>query len=181
MDTDMRYALDDLVSDGSSEPQGRKVTLTLEFLKTRIPPHTRARAALLLVEENLGLYARDLFAYEPGVDPFEQVREAIEALRTAIQEDGLPQVRAVRTPQDWAEVARSLGVRADWHEPDEREVTVVVTGGSFDNAGFAVLEKMAVVYQRGVPVAEVNLATLMSWATRHGESVGRTAIEAAGA
>lgn len=33
------------------------------------------------------------------------------------------------------DIARKLGVRADWHEPDEQGVTARVTGYQFDNAG----------------------------------------------
>ena len=32
-------------------------------------------------------------------------------------------------------LAGELGVRMDWHEPDEQEVTAKVRGVSFDNAG----------------------------------------------
>jgi len=76
-------------------------------------------------------------------------------------------------------VARQLGVRPDWHEPDEQRVTAQIRGSDFDNAGFwghrddgATLstfgegrqELWVGLSQDGKPVAEVNLATLLAWA-----------------
>jgi hypothetical protein len=37
---------------------------------------------------------------------------------------------------EFAALARELGVRPDWHEPDEQGVRARVEGLSFDNAGF---------------------------------------------
>jgi hypothetical protein len=73
-------------------------------------------------------------------------------------------------------LAQKLGVRPDWHEPDEQEVTAEVRGVSFDNAGtwgpgfdpstYPNIEEMHVVLtQDGENVACVNLATLFAWAT----------------
>ena len=80
-------------------------------------------------------------------------------------------------------LAKQLGVRPDWHEPDEQGVDVVMKGTKFDNAGFwgetgiasrqelidqgyapSQLEKWVVIKKHGKPVAEVNLATLFSLA-----------------
>ena len=67
-----------------------------------------------------------------------------------------------------------LGVRNDWHEPDEQGVDARVYGQSFDNAGFwgpslapyqSHTEQHVVLYKGGRPVAAVNLATLFAWAT----------------
>ena len=82
---------------------------------------------------------------------------------------------------DLVELARELGVRPDWHEPEEQGLSVVVKGNNFDNAGFwvdesgrpeplvrggktLVLEKYVILKQDGKPVAAVNLATLFAWA-----------------
>jgi hypothetical protein len=74
-------------------------------------------------------------------------------------------------------LAGELGVRRDWHEPDEQDVTVEVQGVSFDNAGtwpafnggFAVpehiVEMHVIIQQDGQDVAAVNLATLCAWAS----------------
>jgi hypothetical protein len=42
----------------------------------------------------------------------------------------------IQTRQQLVELAKTLGVRADWHEPDEQGITADVEGGTFDNAGF---------------------------------------------
>ena len=89
----------------------------------------------------------------------------------------------ISTQDDLVALANRLGVRPDWHEPDEQDVTAQVHGGSFDNAGFwgkeeydcwvaeygharanAGIEKWVTLWQHGRPVAEVNLATLFAWA-----------------
>lgn len=76
-------------------------------------------------------------------------------------------------------LAKQLGVRANWHEPDEREVTAVVHGTDLDNAGFwghnsdgsldtygeGRQEIWVELFQDGKPVAEINLATLLAFAT----------------
>lgn len=78
-------------------------------------------------------------------------------------------------------IARSIGVRPDWHEPDEQEIAARVFGKSFDNAGkwpidpdageysachrdSEGLEMYVELYKDGVPVAQVNLATLFAMA-----------------
>ncbi len=88
-------------------------------------------------------------------------------------------------------LAEELGVRPDWHEPDEQGVTVEIRGVNFDNAGFwgareeaallsAVgkgafaqlnsIEMYAIIYKDEKPVAEVNLAELFSWACGYKEN-----------
>ena len=88
------------------------------------------------------------------------------------------------------DLAHELGIDFDWHEPDNRDVTAVVLGHHFDNAGFwgepcigpeyrnplgevvnALLPRGAELYVQlfydGKVVAEVNLATLFSFACGH--------------
>ncbi len=70
-------------------------------------------------------------------------------------------------------LAKLLEVRKDWHEPDEQDLTAEVRGESFDNAGFwgdsaaglSNQEMHVVIKQYGMPVAAINLATLLAWAT----------------
>lgn len=64
------------------------------------------------------------------------------------------------------EVAKELGVRHDWHEPDEQGVEAEVTGCQFDNAcaDGGGIELMVVFTKDGKPVAQVNLATLCAFA-----------------
>lgn len=74
---------------------------------------------------------------------------------------------------------KELGLRWDWHEPDEQGVEAIVFGDAFDNAGFwgrrfrknvidgkqFCQEEMNVLLVKDdKPVAEINLATLFSWA-----------------
>lgn len=83
--------------------------------------------------------------------------------------------------------SREQGMRDDWHEPDEQEITARVEGTSmdFDNAGFwpgsfgtrqrtelHVIFSRAVAdrsgnQRRGEDLACVNLATLCAWATEY--------------
>lgn len=56
-----------------------------------------------------------------------------------------------------------LGVRDDWHEPDEQDVSCHVEGCEFDNAGFDT--EMHVVLHQDGETYRVNLATLLSWAS----------------
>lgn len=85
-------------------------------------------------------------------------------------------MKRIDTRDELGELARELGVRADWHEPDEQEVTIEVYGtDDFDNAGFwpaghgygpgnRKTEAHVILCKEGEPVAAVNLATLFSWA-----------------
>lgn len=72
-------------------------------------------------------------------------------------------------------LAKRLGVRRDWHEPDEQEVTAKFHGDDFDNAGFwgtykgglhtfgeGRQEMWIELFKDGEPVAEINLATLLA-------------------
>jgi hypothetical protein len=82
-------------------------------------------------------------------------------------------------PDQMRRLARKLGVRPDWHEPDEQEVTVKVHGDDFDNAGFwghdsrggldtygdGRQEIWVEIFQNDKPVAEINLATLLAMAS----------------
>lgn len=90
-------------------------------------------------------------------------------------------IKRINTRAELEALARDLGVRPDWHEPDEQGVSAIVSGHSFDNAGFwgqagtgtlpSWAQEMWVtitVKSEGVEpygVAEVNLAELFAWAT----------------
>lgn len=85
-------------------------------------------------------------------------------------------MKRIRSRDELRELASELGVRRDWHEPDEQEVTATTHGVSFDNAGFwgetfrssfdgrEFTEQYVVLHKGGTPVAAVNLATLFAWA-----------------
>lgn len=84
----------------------------------------------------------------------------------------------INTRRELVALAGELGVRPDWHEPDEQEVTVRIEGENFDNAGHWPAaqasgipgiewsgEYCVVLIKDGVDVAVVNLASLFSMAT----------------
>ena len=92
--------------------------------------------------------------------------------------------KLIQTKEELRELAKKLGVRQDWHEPDNQEVTAEVRGTRFDNAGFYGLsfeahnlteklkadslttsvEQYVVLRQGDKVVAQVNLATLFALA-----------------
>ena len=86
--------------------------------------------------------------------------------------------KRIDTRKELTDLARELRVRDNWHEPDEQEVTARVHGDSFDNAGFwghwkgeldtfgdGQQEMWVELFKDGQPVAEINLATLLAFAT----------------
>lgn len=83
-------------------------------------------------------------------------------------------MKRINTKAELLALADELGVRPDWHEPDEQEVTAIAHGVSFDNAGFwgesrsqykSYEEMHVILCRQGEAVAAVNLATLFAWAT----------------
>jgi hypothetical protein len=101
-------------------------------------------------------------------------------------------MRRITDRAELADLARELRVRADWHEPDEQNLTATVHGQSFDNAmspgewygtdiaGTPQAEMHVILRLYGVesdgpalPVAVVNLATLFSWAASASAEEGR--------
>ena len=86
----------------------------------------------------------------------------------------------VQTRQELVDLARELGVRPDWYEPDEQGLEARVKGTYFDNAGFwgrayvprhrdMATELYVTLVHEGQPVAEVNLATLFAFACGYEE------------
>lgn len=99
-------------------------------------------------------------------------------------------MRTITTRAELAALAQELGVRPDWHEPDEQNVTAKFGGNDldFDNAmppglvygklsqGGDEYQEMCIYLHRlvideqgerriGQPIAVVNLAMLFAWAT----------------
>jgi hypothetical protein len=81
----------------------------------------------------------------------------------------------INSREELQALARRLRVRPDWHEPDGQGVTARVLGDDFDNAGFwghykgelntygeGKQELWVEIRQDDVPVAEINLATLLA-------------------
>lgn len=88
--------------------------------------------------------------------------------------------KRINEAQQLRSLAWYLRVRDNWHEPDEQGLTAVVHGTDFDNAGFwghdrdgslstygdpPRQEIWVELFKNGVPVAEINLATLLAFAT----------------
>lgn len=90
-------------------------------------------------------------------------------------------MKEITTRAQLVELARQLGLRPDWHEPDEQGVTARVEGNNFDNAmspgewyapGHAELHAIISAYDpdddedttEPKEVAVINLATLFAWA-----------------
>lgn len=93
--------------------------------------------------------------------------------------EAAPEVIRVDHLATLKEIAALLGVRPDWHEPDEQEVTAHFGGHCFDNAGFwpentcsqdlrdaKATEMYIELRKEGLPVAIINLATLFAIACR---------------
>lgn len=86
--------------------------------------------------------------------------------------------KPIRTRKELLTLARDLGVRPDWHEPDEEGVDAVVCGNVFDNADRVcgsrwcsssdpsrTFEEIGVYLMKdGEPVASINLANLFAFA-----------------
>jgi hypothetical protein len=92
----------------------------------------------------------------------------------------MTEVQRITKRVDLVALKNALGVPNSWHEPDEQLVTAQVRGGVLGNAGnwgeAALkdrwtdddhLELWVTLSQDGTPVAEVNLAVLLSFATGH--------------
>ena len=83
-------------------------------------------------------------------------------------------MKHINTKKELIELAKELGVRRDWHEPDEQDLTAVVKGKCFDNAGFwpgpfeglpkNCVELHVILKKNKKPIAVINLATLLAWA-----------------
>ena len=97
-------------------------------------------------------------------------------------------MKKINNAKELNELAKELGVRPDWHEPDEQEVNARIIGSHLDNAMGADPdadkkvdvyhrpdgsvrtlhwgEYNVVISQKDKDVAVVNLATLLSWGSR---------------
>jgi len=83
-------------------------------------------------------------------------------------------MKNITSKKEFLELKKSLGVRDDWHEPDEQGVTVNMIMGSkshccfqdgFDNAFCNEREHHIIIMKNSKPVASVNLALLCAWAS----------------
>ena len=91
-------------------------------------------------------------------------------------------MKRINNAKELNELAKELGVRPDWHEPDEQEVNARIIGSHLDNAMGADPdadddpdgsvrtrhwgEYNVVITKKGKDVAVVNLAELLAWGCR---------------
>lgn len=94
-------------------------------------------------------------------------------------------VHHIEDADDLERFRRTHGVRSDWHEPDEQDVTATVIGHNLDTSSTHVddvydhdrshdnltvvlheqaIDENNIVTGPGKPLAYVNLAQLLSWA-----------------
>jgi len=84
----------------------------------------------------------------------------------------------IRTRADFIKLTKELGVRADFHEPDEQGVdATLIPSRNFDNAMGDGSEHHIVLSKDGKSVGKINLANLLAWAMGHDE---RQKVEAYG-
>ena len=91
-------------------------------------------------------------------------------------------IEMLHSTDELAALAQRLGLRPDWHEPDEQNVSVRMVGAGFDNAmgpeflkgrteqelKDPMFELSVIIEHDGKPVAAVNLATLLAWGAAAG-------------
>ena len=104
-------------------------------------------------------------------------RDAERATAKVVPE---PAIKVINGWRELKALARELGARPDWHEPDEQGLTVTMVGRAFDNAfvgpGFVCdadgrqvwPDKHVILKKEGKAVAAVNLCDLFAWACRTG-------------
>lgn len=77
-------------------------------------------------------------------------------------------MQQIRSVAQLSALAASLGVRSDWHEPDEQEVSARIVGDHLDNAmGSTAVDNCGefnvIITREGQDVAVVNLAVLLAF------------------
>lgn len=139
-----------------------------EFAATMVPEGTLGAVGLraLLVE---GIQRWEARASEESGD-----------LRTYLPTSD-DQLDRIQDPNALERFRRAYSLTPDWHEPDNQGVTAYVVGNHLDNAMGSTVDhnhgELQVVLCREqnyseeqghvfLPIAVVNLATLLSWATR---------------
>ena len=105
---------------------------------------------------------------------------AIPAAATPADERRIPEgIECIRDAEQLAALADRLGLRRDWHEPDEQEVSARLVGTHLDNAmgpGFIrgksdteledpMTEFYAIIEHDGEQVAAVSICSLLAWAS----------------
>jgi len=88
--------------------------------------------------------------------------------------EGTGKLRVIQTRAQLTELARELKVGPEWHEPDQVDVDAVTGGRDLDNAFTTPVPDFehtdaeplyVVIRHQKRPVAYVNMAMLLAWAT----------------
>lgn len=119
---------------------------------------------LQLLIEHLDAYWKGHHGLPDDLEEFGLIDSTVYHLRDALEHENL-RIERPDSPAELAAIADRLGLRLDWHEPDNHGVHALVTGLRFDNAGLYTTEQMVILYRDGLPVAQVALANLFAWAT----------------
>lgn len=163
-DEDLRHALDTVLREAAHNPKEIRVEAALSYLRARVPANTHARALLQLLIDHLDVYWRGQCTTLSDQGPFELVEAAAFHLRDALDSASL-RIARPEGPAELAALADQLGLRADWHEPDEVNVRALTTGLRFNNSGNTSLEQLVILYRDDEPIAQVTLVDLFAWAT----------------
>lgn len=77
-------------------------------------------------------------------------------------------LNVIKTRKELMDLQNVFGLRDDWHEPDEQDVTAKFVDGQFDNANAYSThggEQTIILKQGKKEIGRVNLAMLFAWAT----------------
>lgn len=130
--------------------------------------------AIALVDANTYCSCREYFFKEKTMTSKDPVILGTSSPNSSIWGIDQDNTRHISTKEELQQVAAKLEVRSDWHEPDEQGLTAEFHGKSFGNDGIwghkvAItpdsLEQYITLHKNNMPVAEVNLADLLSWAS----------------
>lgn len=163
-DHDLRHAVDTVLREAAHNPKEILVEAALSYLRARVPVNTHARALLQLLIDHLDVYWRGQYTAPNDLDPFVLVEAAAFHLRDALDSANL-RIARPKGPAELAALADQLGLRVDWHEPDEVNVRALTTGLRFNNTGNTTIEQLVILYRDDEPVAQVTLADLFAWTT----------------
>lgn len=158
------------VSDGARHwPSSHMNDNAITFVRAVLPPYHPARLDVDRAAAALATLRKHL-APTDGADrkPNDHVDVTLACAAATKHVETTPvELRVITGRAELGELHREIGVRPNWREPDEQDISVTITDGSFDNA-FAItdLETGVVIHQEGNPIAYISLATLFSLATR---------------
>jgi hypothetical protein len=165
MDKGLDLAFQTIQSEARSSPHDYLVRSAFSYLDARIPVSEReARRVFVELVGGITVWREAQPRSENPVLAFRLlVREPADRLAAIVA--SWPPLPSPRSRAEFAEIAKTIGVGFDWHEPDEAEVDAIVTEGGLDNAGHELLEKQVIIRKEGEPVAQVPLATVLAWAS----------------